>query len=121
MNKLLIASVLSLATPALAASCGAFNTTTTFTSQSDMAGFNCIDFQGSLLLSGPGITDLTPLASLQTIQTTLKVDLTSLSNLNGLGNLKAIGNGFLIHRNLNLVSLDGITSLTKIGINLVYF
>lgn len=93
-----------------------------FTNQEELNHFlvqypNCTVLPGNLYLGfytvGPSsINDLTPLQNITEITGNLKIEWTSLPNLNGLNNLTKIGGALSIDR---LGSLEGIQSLTAVG------
>ena len=81
-----------------------------------LAGKTKID--GSLIISGSNITDLTPLSNIQTIGGYFKVygnaQLTTLGNFTA---LQSIGGGFGVNNNAQLTTLGNFPALQSIGKN----
>ncbi|TPX69141.1 hypothetical protein SpCBS45565_g02634 [Spizellomyces sp. 'palustris'] len=105
-------------------SCGVQNDWNRIETQAQLAqlvGTNCTNILGSVLLAGPGITDLTPLAKIESVQLSIDIASTNLRTLTGLGNLKTVGENLFIHDNAQLSNVFGLNSLTTIqGGVLVY-
>lgn len=70
---------------------------------------------GSVMISGYNITDLTPLANIQSITGNLNIQYTGLSSLSGLDNLQLVGGTVTILFNSSLSSLFGLQNLTAVG------
>lgn len=70
---------------------------------------------GSVMISGYNITDLTPLANIQSITGNLNIQYTGLSSLSGLDNLQLVGGTVTILFNSSLSSLFGLQNLTVVG------
>lgn len=114
------------------------------TSQAEVDAFPpaCIDFTGDIFISGSDISDLTPLANLQTISNNLTIlsnpslgtlaglsgltsigtafgsltisDNDALSDLTGLNNISSISGGLFVEDNFNLTSLDGLGAVPSL-------
>ncbi|WP_196888006.1 T9SS type A sorting domain-containing protein [Aureivirga sp. CE67] len=97
-----------------------------FTTQSELDNFktmypHCTEINGDLSIienSDGEISDLTPLANLNTISGSLRINSnSSLNCLEALGNILEIGNDFEIYNNTSLNSLYGL-NLDSVGGNL---
>ena len=80
---------------------------------------NCTQIQGNLQIgsmeSQSGITDLSPLSNIQSIQGGLVIIRTSLTDLNGLSNLTAVNGVMLAIYENNL--LEDISGLSNVALN----
>ncbi|KYF89491.1 hypothetical protein BE20_20265 [Sorangium cellulosum] len=77
----------------------------------DLRGVTVLD--GTLTLGGD-VSDLSPLACLKTIKGKLQIiDATRLSSLDGLGSLSYVGLQLQVMRNPSLLSLSGLRSLRE--------
>jgi hypothetical protein len=75
----------------------------------------CTTINGDLTISASGITNLSSLSSLTTINGNLQIiNTTNLASLNGLSNLTTI-NGTLSLGNTNISNLDGISNLNTVS------
>lgn len=79
----------------------------------------CTHIEGTVLLEGASITDLTPLSVLTSVGADLDIwSCHSLTDLHGLENLTAVGGRLSISSNTSLIHLSGLENLTTIGENL---
>ena len=101
-----------------------------FYSQSDIDIFHsgypgCVDLKGNITIKGSGITDLSGLVGLSSIEGNIDIGNydygTSLTNLSGLDSLDFIGGNFTIRKNSNLNNLAGLDKLNFIAGNLTIF
>ncbi|QMW04931.1 cellulose binding domain-containing protein [Spirosoma foliorum] len=89
----------------------------TLSSQAAVNAFppGCVNFPGRLTIKGDDITDLRPLAKLQTVGSDLQiVSNGTLTSLQGLGSLTRVYN-LVIDNNAQLTSLASLTALTQTG------
>ena len=92
-----------------------------FTSQSQINDFgasypNCHEFDGSIIISGSGITNLNGLSGLTSIAGDLSfLYVSGLTNMLGLQNLSYIGGSLTILEAYTLNNLMGLNSLATIG------
>ncbi|NRB48634.1 MAG: T9SS type A sorting domain-containing protein [Saprospiraceae bacterium] len=90
-------------------------------SQADVNNFpinypNCTQIPGQLVISGPDITDLSPLANITSIEGYLIIGFNAtLADLQGLSNLQSVGGNFTVGINPALPSLNGLTALNNVG------
>lgn len=89
-------------------------------SQADLNFFaanfsNCSVIEGSLIMDGPSINDLSALINITLIEGDLEIEQTSLLNLNGLDNLTQVKGDLGIDNNDLLNSLSGLGALQSIG------
>ena len=81
----------------------------------------CTVIDGNLTIDGAGIVDLSPLMQLTEVKGDLNIGSylggTSLADLTGLNNLFQVGEAFRIIDNDELLSLNGLQSLTQVGAN----
>jgi len=104
--------MLSTATNASAQVC-AFLTLTT---QAEVNAVNCSSVTGILTISGPDITDLSPLSSVTSVGGDLFIqDNPVLTNLVGLGGITSVGEDLFIAGNPVLTNLDGLAGITSVG------
>lgn len=94
--------------------CPTGNYTANFQAQIDVLA-GCTTINGDLTISASGITNLSSLSSLTTINGNLQIiNTTNLASLNGLSNLTTI-NGTLSLGNTNISNLDGISNLNTVS------
>ncbi len=90
-------------------------------SQADVNNFlvnypNCTQIPGQLVISGPDITDLSPLANITSIEGYLIIGFNAtLADLQGLSNLQSVGGNFTVGINPALPSLNGLSALNSVG------
>jgi hypothetical protein len=76
---------------------------------------SCTSVTGSLSISGPDITDLSPLSSVTSVGLTLGiVSNPVLTNLDGLAAVTSVGLTLIISDNAVLTNLDGLTAVTSV-------
>jgi hypothetical protein len=100
--------------------------TITLSTQAQVNNFptrGCTAITGNLIISGSNINNLTGLSSLTSVSNNVRIiDNTVLTNLNGLNNLTKVGgeNGgdLRINNNPQLISVAGLSGLTRIGFDL---
>ncbi|MEZ4955849.1 MAG: T9SS type A sorting domain-containing protein [Saprospiraceae bacterium] len=94
-----------------------------FTSQAQLDDwYGCpTSINGNVMISGYNITDLTPLANIQSITGNLNIQYTGLASLNGLDNLQSVGGTVTILFNSSLSSLFGLHNLTAVGGNFMMY
>lgn len=96
-----------------------------FTSQSQIDSFktnypNCSKIQGPVRIEGSTINDLNGLNEITSIGEHLEISLNlTLKNLDGLNNLDTIGNYLLIENHPSLKNINGLESLEYVG-GLIY-
>lgn len=91
-----------------------------FTSQAQVDSFQvmypgCIEIEGSVRITGESITDLNGLSQLEAIGGDLRIDSTALLDLDGLNNMIAINGSLQIHGNEMLKKMDGLENLYEVG------
>ncbi|NBC05988.1 MAG: HYR domain-containing protein, partial [Bacteroidetes bacterium] len=93
----------------------------TLNSQADVDNFavnypNCSQITGFLTISGNDITDLSPLANLQSVTESLDITFNdALTSLQGLNNLSSVGGDLSIESNDALASLQELNNLSSVG------
>ena len=95
----------------------------TFANQNAVNNFSpCVyKIQGNLTIVSPNINSLANLSNLQEVTGNVLIQVTGLSNMNGLDGLTTIGGSLTIKLNnygAKLTSLSGLQNLTSIGQNL---
>lgn len=90
------------------------------TTQADLNFFasnysSCTVIDGSLIIDGTTITDLSALANITLVNGDLEIEDTALIDLNGLDNLVQVKGGVKIRRNDLLTSLNGLGALVSTG------
>lgn len=89
-----------------------------FNTQADLDSFpsNYINVTGNLYIQNSDITDLSPLANIQSVGGDILITGNNdLVSINGLNNLLAIGDDLTISSNASLVSISGFNSLITIS------
>ncbi|RME07032.1 MAG: T9SS C-terminal target domain-containing protein, partial [Bacteroidetes bacterium] len=94
-----------------------------FSNQNAVNNFSpCVyKIQGNLTIASPSINSLAALSNLQEVTGNVLIQVTGLSNMNGLDGLTTIGGSLTIKLNnygAKLTSLSGLQNLTSIGQNL---
>ncbi|HFA50059.1 MAG TPA: T9SS type A sorting domain-containing protein [Bacteroidetes bacterium] len=94
-----------------------------FYTQADVDAFSqCYSvIDGSLIIAGTGINDLSNLANLTEVTGNLTVQTNGLTNLAGLDNLATIGGTLTIYFNSSLTSLNGLGALSSVGGSLMMY
>jgi hypothetical protein len=91
-------------------------TEVSLTTQAEVDAFSCTSVSGTLIITGPDITNLDGLTSLTSVGASLwLIDNPLLSDISGLSNLVSIGFDLRIMNNASLTNLDGLSSLTTAG------
>jgi hypothetical protein len=94
-----------------------YNANIMFTSQAQLAAWSpCITtINGSVVISGASITDLSPLSNISSITGNLTIQYTGLSGLSGLESLGTLGGTLTIYFNSSLSTLNGLNTLATVG------
>ena len=93
----------------------------TFSSQADIDNFQnfypgCTEIEGTVMVHGEDVTDLTPLSVLIAIGGSFGIQFNpQLTDLSGLENLTYIGGDLLMSFNTLLVSMEALSGLTSLG------
>ena len=95
---------------------GQCNSDVELRSQADVDAFNCTTVSGRITISGPDITDLSTLSSLQEVGSSLIIaNNPLLTSLRGLDNLSSIGDELVVVLNPLLATLDGLDALQQLS------
>ena len=91
----------------------------TFTTQAMIDNFavdnsGCTVINGSVTISGTGITDLDGLSEVSLIEGNLTISNTSLTTLNGLDDLEDVKGSLTVSLNDELLNLEGLGSLASL-------
>lgn len=90
------------------------------TTQAQVNAFSATVINGSFVISGADITDLTPLSTLTLVTGDFYIyNNQVLTNLDGLNNITSIGNDLIIDSNPALISIDGLNGITSVGRDVV--
>ena len=104
--------MLSTATNASAQVCASL----TLTTQAEVDAVSCSSVTGDLSISGPDITDLSPLSSVTSVGGDLDIQSNhALTNLDGLGGITSVGGFLTLLNNDALTNLDGLAAVTSVG------
>lgn len=88
----------------------------TLSSQAEINSFVGTSINGNFTIDGADITDLTPLLTLVSIESSLFIQTnTALTNLDGLSGITSIGSDLTIESNFALTDLNGLSSITAVG------
>lgn len=98
-----------------------FNGNVNLTTQAQVnAWLSCYSIiNGNLVISGAGINNLAPLLNLVQVTGSVSIQYTSVTSMNGLNNLTAIGQNLIIGYNQQLTTLAGLNNLANAGLNLL--
>ncbi len=123
LRRILLFSFLFIVNITIAQDCPSGDLT--ITTQAEMDDFlisypNCTEINGSVLIEGPGITNLLGLQNITSIEHSLIIENNeNLTSLSGLDNLIFLGDDFSDHfeivNNDGLTNLSGLDNLTSLG------
>jgi hypothetical protein len=87
----------------------------TMTTQGDVDAFNWTQVNGTITISGAGITNLNGLSELTKCQNLIIQNNSSLTSVIGLANLGEVEHSLTIRQNSALTNITGFSSLTTVG------
>ncbi len=91
------------------------------TTQAEVDAFTCTEVKGTVLISGPDITNLNALSALEKVGEHFIInEAHNLLNLDGLENLTHVTCSFEIKNNENIREISAVSNLTRVGRNLTF-